>query len=411
MDRVPKVAHVGDLPSGGAAVAANRLVQALGREKGVEVERWVFGKSEVADLTTAQVALEKNLRKTFVERALRICSRTAARSLQRRRQRAVLLGAIAKQRPDILHLHNLHACALRHDDLALIPSHIQLVWTMHDSWPFAPWAYRWKGENGTDEIQGAEQRPASEALAARRMFFARRENTAMVSPSRWLGLQARRFDYPSLRVEVIPNGVPTDVFVPTPKPQAKADLGLDPAKVWLGLSAASFDDRKGADILIDALAILPRKDFGIVLWGGRDKMQIPDSVGMFSAGYVRDERRQALLYSACDLFVCPSRIDNFPNTVLESMACGTPVIASDVGGIPEMVSTRETGWLYTPTRAGSCADAVQEACQSRDEWSACGRRCRELTEAKFSLRRQATSYLGLYLELTDPRQTSFKPRP
>jgi glycosyltransferase involved in cell wall biosynthesis len=148
-----------------------------------------------------------------------------------------------------------------------------------------------------------------------------------------------------------------------------------------------------------------------VLWGSNHDGRVPDFAEFFSAGYVQDEYHQALLYSACDLFVCPSRIDNLPNTVLESLACETPVLASDVGGIPEMVSTGETGWLYTPTTAGACANAVQEACQSRDEWSAYGKRCRELAETKFSLRRQASRYLGLYLELADLDQTSSTRRP
>jgi len=412
--RVPrkiKVAHLSDMPFGGAAVAAQRLVQGLADTDAIEVEHWVFGNDESPQLRTNQVALEKNCPKTALERVVRVFSRTGAKSLQRQRQRKALFSAIATRKPNVLHLHNVQASALQHEDLALIPSHIRLIWTMHDYWSFAPWAYRWKNEEGTNEIQGSEQRPEAKAAAARRSLFAHRRDAILVSPSRWLSLQAESMDISNLRVEVIPNGVPTDVFVPTPKPQAKADLGLDPAKIWIGLSAASFDHRKGADILLDALAILPRNDLGIVLWGGGDNMQIPDSVGMFSAGYVRDECRQVLLYSACDLFVCPSRIDNFPNTVLESMACGTPVIASDVGGIPEMVGTGETGWLYAPTTAGACASAVQEACQSRDKWSAYGKRCRELAETKFSLRRQAANYLGLYLELADPDQTSSKSRP
>jgi glycosyltransferase involved in cell wall biosynthesis len=411
MHRKLKVAHLSDMPSGGAAVAANRLVRALGRAEGVEIERWVFGKSKVAGQPKSQIALERDCPKTFSERIIRIFSRTAAKSLQRRRQREALLAAIAARKPDILHLHNLHACALRHDDLHLIPPDVRLVWTMHDCWPFAPWAYRWKNENGANEVQGAERGAEAKATAARRSFFARRRDTILVSPSRWLALQARRFDHSSLRVEVIPNGVPTDVFVPTPKPQAKAALGLDPSRIWIGLSAASFDHRKGADILIDALRILRRADLGLVLWGSNHDGRVPDFAEFFSAGYVQDEYHQALLYSACDLFVCPSRIDNLPNTVLESLACETPVLASDVGGIPEMVSTGETGWLYTPTTAGACANAVQEACQSRDEWSAYGKRCRELAETKFSLRRQASRYLGLYLELADLDQTSSTRRP
>lgn len=411
MKRSPKVVHLSDTPSGGAAVAANRLAQTLARERGLEVERWFFGKSKVPALNVRQVALEKNRSKPFFERVVRVFSRTAARSLQRRRQTEALLAAIAERRPDILHLHNLHACALRHEDLERIPTSVRLIWTMHDCWPFAPWAYRWQAESGADEIQGAEGRPEHEAAAARTRFFGRRADTILVSPSRWLALQAENMDSAGIRVEVIPNGVPADVFAPAAKAEAKAALGLDPSKTWLGLSAASFDRRKGAEILTGALEILRRPDLGIVLWGNSEDMSVPDSLRIFSAGYVREENRQALLYSACDLFVCPSRIDNLPNTVLESMACATPVIAGGVGGIPEMVQPGRTGWLYAPNTAEACAGAVRQACQAREDWAVYGKRCRDAVEAGFSPDQQASRYLELYLEMTGPDWRPWSTRP
>jgi glycosyltransferase involved in cell wall biosynthesis len=394
-----KVAHLSDMPFGGAAVAARRLVQALADTDEIHVEHWVFGRDESPRPHPSYVALEKDCPKTALERVVRVFSRTGAKSLQRQRQRKALFSAIATRKPDILHLHNVHASALQHEDLTLIPSHIHLIWTMHDCWPFAPWAYRWKNEEGTNEIQGSEQRPEAKAAAARRSLFARRQDAILVSPSRWLSLQAESMDVSSARIKVIPNGVPTDIFAPTPKPQAKATLGLDSSRIWIGLSAASFDHRKGADILMDALRILRRADFGIVLWGSNHDGRVPDFVEVFSAGHVQDEHRQALLYSACDLFVCPSRIDNLPNTVLESMACETPVLASDVGGIPEMVHPGQTGWLYAPNTPQACAEAVQRAWQARGDWAVYGDRCRDAVKAKFSLGRQAASYSGLYLEV------------
>ena len=402
MHRKIKVAHLCDSTSGGAAVAASRLVQALEREKELQVERWFFGKTEDVNQAARQIALEKKYSKSFFERVARVFYRTSAKFLQRRRQREALLAAIAEHQPDILHLHNLHACALLHGDLELIPQHIPLVWTMHDCWPFAPWAYRWQTETGSDETQGAELRPEAEGSACRAQFFARRKNLILVSPSRWLALQAEKSSCMDIRKEVIPNGVPNDVFAPVSKLVAKAELGMDPSKIWLGLSAASFDLRKGADILMDAMAIMRRSDIGIILWGSSKNMRVPDCVEVFSAGYVREESRQALLYSACDLFVCPSRIDNLPNTVLESMACGTPVIASDVGGIPEMVRPGQTGWLYTPNTATEFVRAFQEANHDREHWALYGKRCRDTVEAEFSLEQQAASYLELYLEMSKP---------
>ena len=406
-----KVAHLSDIPSGGAAVAANRLARALTEHDELQVERWIFGRSKVAGLPIKQVALEKDRPKTFFERVLRIFSRTAAKHLQKRRQREALVTALAEFRPHILHLHNLHASALRHEDLAMIPPDVRLVWTMHDCWPLVPWAYRWKNESGNYEIQGAELRPQNEALAARRRLFAARKDALFVSPSHWLADEVKRNLGDRLRLEVIPNGVPTDIFAPTDKAKAKSDLGLNPSKTWIGLSAASFDCRKGADILMEALRLIQRNDLGILMWGNSRGIVAPENVSLFAAGYEADERRQALLYSACDLFVCPSRIDNFPNTVLESMACGTPVVGSSVGGIPEMVHPGETGWLYEPNTAEACAGSLRESLQSQATWTAYGQRCRETVEAQFTPGQQAARYASLYLEMLglDPGTSKTSP--
>ena len=109
MQRKLKVAHPSDMPTGGAAVAANRLVRGLAASNEVCLERWVFGKAEVPDLPVEQIALEKRCPKTFLERVVRVFSRKGAKALQNIRQRKALLTAIATRKPDILHLHNLHA--------------------------------------------------------------------------------------------------------------------------------------------------------------------------------------------------------------------------------------------------------------------------------------------------------------
>ncbi len=394
-----KVAHLSDMPFGGAAVAAQRLVRGLADTNAIEVEHWVFGNEAGSRLHPSHVSLEKNCPKTALERGVRVFSRAAAKALQRRRQRSALLMAIATRQPDILHLHNLHASALRHEDLTLIPSHVHLVWTMHDCWPWAPYAYRWINEDGTEEVQGAERRSNEVTQEAREHLFSIRKDTVLVSPSRWLAQQAQSNTSRELQIKVIPYGVPIEAFKPIPKEEAKAMLGLDRSKIWLGLSAASFDRRKGADIFVEALSMLRRKDIGVLLWGTGAPLVWPENVKVKPFGNITDAKQMATLYSACDLFVCPSRIDNLPNTILESMACGTPVVASSVGGIPDIVRAEETGWLYAPNSVQACAQGLDEALQKRAAWPAYGARCRNVVEGQFSLGRQASRYKALYSEL------------
>ncbi|MBU6182382.1 MAG: glycosyltransferase [Verrucomicrobia bacterium] len=394
-----RVAHLIDQPTGGAAVAANRLVQGLAKNQEFHLERWSFGKNRDSLSGIECYPLERRFPKTVLERLVRIPSKKCARFLQRNRQRRALLSTVAERKPDILHLHNLHASALNHDDLALLPNSVRLVWTMHDCWPVAPWAYRWKNIDGTYHFQGKEKRPEKEALGARKRFFAKRNGMFLVSPSRWLRSEALISIREGIPIRRIPYGVSENCASSIPKNASKTFFGLDPAKIWIGLSASSFDCRKGADIIASALGLLNRSDIGIVLWGKYEEINLPGHVSRFFAGYVSDEHRQGQLYSACDLFVCPSRIDNLPNTVLESMACGTPVVASDCGGIPDMVTPSETGWLFQPSSPESCMESLNKAFCSREAWYDYGLRCRKKIKELFSLERQANSYSDTYKEL------------
>jgi glycosyltransferase involved in cell wall biosynthesis len=145
--------------------------------------------------------------------------------------------------------------------------------------------------------------------------------------------------------------------------------------------------------------MLRRKDIGVLLWGTGAPLVWPENVKVKPLGNVTDSKQMATLYSASDLFVCPSRIDNLPNTILESMACGTPVVASNVGGLPDMVRAEETGWLYQPNTALACAKSLDVALQNRETWPAYGSRCRQVVESQFSPALQASRYKALYLQL------------
>lgn len=94
---------------------------------------------------------------------------------------------------------------------------------------------------------------------------------------------------------------------------------------------------------------------------GKGTPKIPSGVALTGLGPLREDRLLRLFYSACDVFVYPSLQDNLPNTVLEAMACGTAVVGSATGGIPDMVREGETGWLATPGDAAALADALGTA--------------------------------------------------
>jgi glycosyltransferase involved in cell wall biosynthesis len=296
-------------------------------------------------------------------------------------------------------LHNLHGSGLRHASLLGLPADLPLVWTLHDCWPVRPWAYEWLEANGQRVVTGDDPAGALRAQGERTRFFAARPGTVLVCPSRWMGEVARAGVPADVRVEVIPNGLDLDRFHPMPVASVRRALGLRDDRVLVGFAAAGFDSRKGGDVFAAALAGLRAEAVEVVVWGDDSKWSWPAGVNWRRFGFVSDALRLAQLYSACDLFVCPSRIDNLPNTILESLACGTPVVASRVGGIPDLVRAGQTGWLYAGNQVPDCTAALVAALNERAAWPEYRKRSRDLVCTEFSLEIQARACRRLYTGL------------
>ncbi len=385
------VVHLSDEAQGGAAIAGNRIALGLA-QAGLSVERWFCCPEIFPGLEIPQVALEPNRKRPWYERVLRNFSRPAAARLRRRRHEGSLKELVRSRNPLLLHLHNLHASGLTHSGLLSLPADLPLVWTLHDCWPFKPHPYQTQG-NPADKTAALD----TAAAAERARFFSARPKAVLVAPSNWIAGQARAVVPADLRVEIIPYGVPAAVFRPLLKSQVRRELGLPEDHVLAGFAAVRDDPRKGADIFESALAQLPAPGVSAVTWG--DSQPRGSRPGWHAFGVVADEARLAKLYSACDIFVCPSRMDNLPNTVLESLACGTPVVGSNTGGIPEMVRPGETGWLFETGDVQSCRAALSTALKAKNDWPAYRERCRTAATSRFSMEAQGRAYLGVYESL------------
>lgn len=399
-NRAGMVAHLSDLACGGAAASADRLVEGL-LSIGTPAERWTFSHSAQHHFQIPSISLEQCSKRPLAERLIKNISKKAASRLRSRRHRDLLLAKLKERNPRILHLHNLHASGITHDDLLAIPPEVPIVWTLHDEWPVLPWAYQWKDRENHRVTEGAEIAPIGESLLRRKSFFENRKNLILVSPSRWLAGVARQNTPPGTLIAVIPNGISAESFSQVPKEEAQKMLGLDPDHNWIGFAASSIDARKGGDIFLKALSLCShQKNLGIVIWGDDSQWHPPTNIRVHRFGFISDEARLSQLYSACNIFACPSMIDNLPNTVLESMACGTPVIGSQIGGIPDMVHQGKTGWLYVENSPERCAEAIDAAIREKDDWPHYGERCRNVVLHEYNLQLQANRYLEAYTSLT-----------
>ena len=250
-----------------------------------------------------------------------------------------------------------------------------VVWTLHDMWAFCGGEHYAPdgGEARFREGYRADNRPPSErgpdlnrqTWETKRRAWARKRFT-IVSPSRWLAECARgSVLFSGAAVHVIP--YPLDIeatWRPIPREAARIALGLPPDKrlILMGADGGVADPRKGSDLLRESVARLvapTRDDIELVIFG----QEMPAGPNTWPCrvhwmGDVRDDRILALLYSSADVMVVPSRQEAFGQTALEAQACGTPVAAFQIGGLPDIVVHRETGWLARPFDTGDLAEGL-----------------------------------------------------
>lgn len=259
-----------------------------------------------------------------------------------------LLAKIRKIDPQIIHLHNLHGWYVNLPMLfRFIKKHnIRVVWTLHDCWSFTGHCPHFdmigceKWKTGCHHCPQYREYPASIFDNSKKMYkrkkkwFTGVKDMTIVTPSAWLaGLVKESFlkEYP---VQVINNGIDLDVFKPTESDFRKKH-GLEDKNIILGVSFG-WNDRKGLDVFIELAKRLPEQ-YRIVLVGtddGTDKL-LPDNI--LSIHRTQNQTELTEIYTAADLFVNPTREENYPTVNMEAIACGTPVLTFRTGGSPEIL--------------------------------------------------------------------------
>lgn len=327
----------------------------------------------------------------------------------RSEHRADVLGQIPPS--DILHLHWIAGFLEYTDFFRTVPEALPLVWTLHDMDPFTGGCGHARGCRKFLECCG--ECPLLGSLKTKDYAYAiwKRKHAVfsrmapnrlcIVTPSRWLAIEARQSALMGkFSINVIPYGVDTQCFRVRDRDMAREFLGVPPnAKVLLFVAHAFDDNYKGFPALLEAIdRVRGIPDlFLLILGRGRSQAQYP--VPSRSLGFVHDEMLVSLAYSAADLFVLPTLMDNFPNTALEALACGLPVVASDVGGVPEIVRDGCTGLLVEPENSGILAAAIKNLLNDPHRRRQMSVNCRRIAVDEYSLEIQASRYMELYASL------------
>lgn len=323
---------------------------------------------------------------------------------------------IADIRPDIVLLHWLGSRMLSVEQIGQLASNsVPVAWVLHDAWTFCGAEHYPNGETDRRFAEGYRRlfRPGGDiGLDVNRLAWERKKShwtrpIHLVAPSRWMASMASESalvaDWP---LSVIPNPIDVDWWGRLSRLEARRSLGLDldaPILIF-GAIGGDADPRKGAALLYEALGCLPShhrmrptRPIQIFTFGGKPGVNQLGPHTVRSVGILNDEGLRKF-YTAADVMVVPSRIDNLPQTAVEATACGTPVVAFRTGGLPDIVDDRVTGRLAEPFDPASLADSIAwvlESLKRHSSLSAAARR----SAVRWEPGRIASSYTELFEEM------------
>jgi glycosyltransferase involved in cell wall biosynthesis len=335
---------------------------------------------------------------------------------------------LAPAPPDILHCHNLHGGYFDLRALAPLSHRVPTVLTLHDAWALSGHCAhslgcdRWTSGCGACPdllLYPAVRQDATGENWRRKEAVYRQSRLYVATPSRWLADRVRRSMLaPAVAdLRVIPHGVDLTVFQPASRVAVRERLGLPRDAAIVVLTAGShysvWKDRRTMSAVVEAMgARTASREIVFVALEGEGGAAIASRSRIRCVGHQSDPAALARFLQAADVYVHATRADTFPTAVLEALACGTPIVATDVGGIPEQVvpagldqiRARQvgaaTGVLVAPRDAAGMADAVRTLIEHDASRRAMSENAVRDARRRFDRDRYVDEYLAWYRELS-----------
>ena len=404
--------------TGGAAVAANRLMKAL-RKSGVEASMLVRDRKtddpHVVSIDDSRMKRRLNFLRFVWERlVILICNLFSRKNLFQ--VSIANTGTDLSKHPlvqeaDVIHLHWINQGFLSLADIRkLINTGKPIVWTLHDMWPAtAICHYPGECDKFASKCFRCPMMRRNPLFDLAYYLFNRKggiglSRVTFVGCSRWIMKEARKGVWlKSACFASIPNPIDTTVFNPKDKREARLRFGLPEDKILLLFAAAKLSDiRKGVSFFIEACGSLREWSAGrieIVLMGNcPEEVSSQFPFKAYTLGYLSKPDSVACAYSCADMFVIPSLEDNLPNTIMEAMACGTPCVGFDTGGIPEMIDHQVNGYVAKRGDSADLARGIQWVIENREEKRLSEACVREVHE-RYRESVVAEQYIRLYRRL------------
>jgi glycosyltransferase involved in cell wall biosynthesis len=308
--------------------------------------------------------------------------------------------------PDIVHLHWINGGMMSIEDLLRIKAPI--VWSLHDMWAFTGGCHydehcgRYSESCGNCPVlESNSTNDLSHKIWERKeRVFSQLPNITVVGLSRWITESAKKSSlFRDKKIITLPNPIDTTVFVPQNKQAARELWNLPKNKklILFGAMSSTTDPRKGFYELIQSLQKLQRDDIEFIVFGSNETIKHL-ALPVHNIGYIHDDERLASLYSAADVMIVPSLQENLSNAIMESLACGTPVVAFDIGGNSDMVDHKVNGYLATPFDATDLANGIQWVLDTKNYDELC-HNSHEKVVLEFDSNQIVSNYIDLYAKV------------
>jgi len=286
-----------------------------------------------------------------------------------------------------------------------------IVWTMRDMWPltggchYAMDCEQYRTGCGKCPQLGSQSKYDLSRLVVSNKRRYLNKRMRLIGISEWLSSCAKdSFVFSGFKVDTIANNIDTNQFFPVNRTNAREILGLPSNKKIILVGANNITDfYKGYDLFVESIKSLDLSDIHIVIFGNTN-MQVLEKLGAqhTSLGYLADTNSLRLAYSAADVFVAPSRMEAFGKTLVESMACGTPVVCFDATGPKDIVTHQITGYKAKPFDPADLAAGIRWVVDlQQDEFGQLCSQARQRATDVFGSHVAADQYKKLYLELLD----------
>lgn len=402
-----KIAEINMLPNGSTGKIMFQIAD-LARDKGIEVKTFspvIFSRQKLPSITLPPEhyifgSVKENASHYYFGELLGRDGFFSQRGTKE------LICELNKFQPDIIHLHNLHNFTINMPILFeyIKKNNIQVVWTLHDCWSFTGHCPHFsmigcdKWKTGCYKCPQPRIYPKMYIDTSKKMYklkkelFSNIEKMILVTPSEWLANLVKQSFLKKYPIKVINNGIDINIFKPSDTNFRKT---CDIASNQFMILGVAFDwgIRKGLDIFLRLASELDDR-YQIVLVGTNNDIdkKLPDNI--ISIHRTNDQRELANIYSAADVFVNPTREDNFPTTNLESLASGTPVITFNTGGSPESINDK-CGLVVECDDFNALKNAIIKTCEkclfTEDD-------CRQRAQM-FNMYDKFNEYIDLFVKL------------